>query len=345
MKELKFNPKNYVRLFEFKNYPLFYDSLWDELWERNEALFVNVNNLRTTYVPKKLFKNCLKKGKKFYGNVKDISKYRKEFNKIELDFNRICKNTITDLSLLPEFKEAAKLFLNYYSLTDFQYTDNAQEEIKVNFPDFGKYKDEKRISINKAFVGEKSYIKLFLEKYSREKDILFQDLLLYTIDELIDGKKIDVSERKNHVLYYEKGELRIVAGEEAQKIASKFRNIELLGKGMIANKGMVNGRAFVFHNDISNISQLSKLINEMNDRDIFITETTSPELILFCKKASAIVTNQGGIMSHAAIVSRELGIPCLVGVTNATHYFKTGDLVEVDANKGIVRILNRNSNK
>ena len=59
--------------------------------------------------------------------------------------------------------------------------------------------------------------------------------------------------------------------------------------------------------------------------------------MLACRKAAAIVTDEGGITSHAAIVSRELGIPCIVGTQYATKILKDGDLVEVDANKGTVK--------
>ena len=77
----------------------------------------------------------------------------------------------------------------------------------------------------------------------------------------------------------------------------------------------------------------------MQKGDILIAETTSPEVMPACSKAAAIVTNQGGLMSHAAIVSRELNIPCIVATENATSIFRTGDQVEVDANKGVVKIL------
>jgi len=66
---------------------------------------------------------------------------------------------------------------------------------------------------------------------------------------------------------------------------------------------------------------------------------TSPDFIIAIKKCSAIVTNLGGITSHAAIISREFGIPCIVGAKNATEILKTGDLVEVDADNGIVKII------
>jgi pyruvate,water dikinase len=57
------------------------------------------------------------------------------------------------------------------------------------------------------------------------------------------------------------------------------------------------------------------------------------------KKAAAIVTDVGGITSHAAIVSRELQIPCVIGTGNATKIIKDGDRVEVDANNGFVKLL------
>ena len=64
-------------------------------------------------------------------------------------------------------------------------------------------------------------------------------------------------------------------------------------------------------------------------------------MILAMKKASAIITDEGGICSHAALVSRELGIPCIVGTRDATQVFKDGDFVEVDANRGIVTLLSK----
>jgi pyruvate,water dikinase len=59
------------------------------------------------------------------------------------------------------------------------------------------------------------------------------------------------------------------------------------------------------------------------------------------KIAGAIITNQGGITSHAAITSREMKIPCIIGTKIATKVLKDGDLVEVDANRGVVKIIKR----
>ena len=68
-----------------------------------------------------------------------------------------------------------------------------------------------------------------------------------------------------------------------------------------------------------------------------MTPMTRPEFLPLMKKAKAIITDEGGITCHAAIVSRELGIPCIIGTKIATKVLKDNDLVEVDAEKGIVR--------
>ena len=64
---------------------------------------------------------------------------------------------------------------------------------------------------------------------------------------------------------------------------------------------------------------------------------TRPEMAIAMKKAAAIVTDEGGITSHAAVISRELRIPCIIGTKIATKVFKDGDIVEVDAEKGVVK--------
>lgn len=104
-------------------------------------------------------------------------------------------------------------------------------------------------------------------------------------------------------------------------------------KGSSASKGFVKGkvRTILYKSQIS----------ELNEGEILVTEMTSPEFVPAIKKASAIVTDEGGITCHAAIVSRELGIPCVIGTKIATQVLHDGDLVEVDANKGIVKVLEK----
>ncbi len=74
----------------------------------------------------------------------------------------------------------------------------------------------------------------------------------------------------------------------------------------------------------------------MQKGNILVTDMTNPDFVPFMKIASAIVTDKGGITSHAAIVSRELGIPCVVGTENAMQVMKTGQEYTVDSRNGVV---------
>ena len=100
---------------------------------------------------------------------------------------------------------------------------------------------------------------------------------------------------------------------------------------MIACQGKVTGPVKIVQkiHDVINVSQ----------GDVLVASMTRPEMFLAMKKAIAIVTDEGGITSHAAVVSRELNIPCIIGTKIATKVLHDGDLVEVDATKGIVRKL------
>ncbi len=80
-------------------------------------------------------------------------------------------------------------------------------------------------------------------------------------------------------------------------------------------------------------------IGELQEGEIIVSAMTTPDFVPAMKKAAAIITDEGGIMCHAAIVSRELGKPCVIGTKFATQVLKDGDEVEVNATKGLVRIL------
>ena len=75
--------------------------------------------------------------------------------------------------------------------------------------------------------------------------------------------------------------------------------------------------------------------------EIIVTNNTTPDFVPAMRRAAAVITEQGGITSHAAVVSRELKVPCIIGIKQVTHILKDGDLVEVDANHGVVKILKK----
>ncbi len=101
--------------------------------------------------------------------------------------------------------------------------------------------------------------------------------------------------------------------------------------GAPASGGIARGRAKV----TMSASEASKI----SQGEILVTSMTTPDFVTAMKKAAAIVTNEGGILCHAAVLSREFRIPCVVGTKIATKAIKTGDLIEVDGDKGIVKKL------
>lgn len=98
--------------------------------------------------------------------------------------------------------------------------------------------------------------------------------------------------------------------------------------GIKASPGIAWGPVKV----MKDISEITKVY----EGDVLVTRMTTPDFVPAMKKAAAIVTDEGGATCHAAIVSRELGIPCVVGTKEATKRLKDGDIVTVDAKRGVV---------
>ena len=107
--------------------------------------------------------------------------------------------------------------------------------------------------------------------------------------------------------------------------------------GTVANLGRAVGPAHIVR--ASGVERLLLDLDRFLPGEVLITTMLQPIMLGLARKASAIVTDEGGITSHAAIVARELGIPCVVGTGTACQMFKNGDRVEVDAERGIVRLL------
>ncbi len=116
------------------------------------------------------------------------------------------------------------------------------------------------------------------------------------------------------------------APPEAEEAAKETARVILSGSP--ASPGVSTGRVRV----ISDPSQ----INQVSKGDVLVAEMTTPDFVPGMKRAVAIVTDRGGRTCHAAIVSRELGLPCVVGTNTATRDLKTGQLVSVDGSAGLV---------
>lgn len=201
-----------------------------------------------------------------------------------------------------------------------------------------------RIFFNKVFFPN-NIIDKYLNEISKRTGIKIKDLHNFHYKEilrLLEGKKVKIKNRTNYVMG-RFNNWKEILGKSALKIIEKLEKsispkiTEL--KGQIGNSGYYKGKVKIIPFDVK--TDLNKKIEEMDKGDVLVSGSTGPEMIRACYKAGAIITEEGGICSHAAIVSRELGIPCVIGTKIATKILKDGDLVEVDARKGIVKILKR----
>jgi len=196
----------------------------------------------------------------------------------------------------------------------------------------------------RAYRGEANsiagmYLRPLLEELAVRCNTDYESIIYLTFNEIvvaIENKSVDhgiVQKRKEAFgLLMLNGKISIYASDEVNKLEDnhKLEGINEV-KGMIANRGKVKGTARI----IIRSNEFYKVLKG----DILITKMTTPEFMVVLEKCVGIVTDIGGITSHASIVSRELGIPAVIGTEIATKIFKDGDLIELDADRGVVRKL------
>jgi phosphohistidine swiveling domain-containing protein len=184
------------------------------------------------------------------------------------------------------------------------------------------------------------YIYRINDEIGRRKKVK-AELLDYCYPEEILNGKVDVEElkRRSEAIYYncENGKEEFYSGDKAIKIVDKelSKSAEIVEEitGLIASPGVATGKA--------KICLSAADAKKMVQGDILVTGMTTPNFVPYMKKAAGIVTDEGGATSHAAIISRELGKPCVIGTKVATTKLKDGMLVEVDADKGEVKIIKK----
>jgi len=194
------------------------------------------------------------------------------------------------------------------------------------------YRTHRTDLMNKTFYE----IRNLLLELAKKKGLKYEELLYCTIKEVlsreIPSKQVLQKRMKNFALV-EIGEKQIVlTGSEAKKLCNQFEE-KLLKAGELKGKTACTGKA----RGVCKIILKKSDYGKFQEGDVLVTSMTTPEMMPLLKKASAFLTDEGGITCHAAIVSRELNKPCIIGTKIATRVFKDGDVVEVDAGKGVVK--------
>jgi pyruvate,water dikinase len=180
------------------------------------------------------------------------------------------------------------------------------------------------------------FLCVFLEEIGKRKDISLEDMKYVLPYEIENIDKKQINERKKAVLIFVLQDSdKIYTGKEAVELYNKMYASDELDKTEIRGRPACMGIAKGYVKIVLNENDFHKL--EKND--ILVTTMTRPEFVPLMSKSAAIVTDEGGITCHAAIVAREMKKPCIIGTNMATKVLKDGDLVEVDADNGIVKKL------
>ncbi|KKT56167.1 MAG: Phosphoenolpyruvate synthase/pyruvate phosphate dikinase [Parcubacteria group bacterium GW2011_GWC2_44_22] len=148
---------------------------------------------------------------------------------------------------------------------------------------------------------------------------------------------VDLPEIRKRALkclfYCNRDEELILTGTDADHFLQKAVIKEQINqiKGIIASTGVVKGKVKIVKTSVDLV--------KVKLGDILVTGMTTPDYVPAMRRASAIITDEGGITSHAAIVSRELRIPCIIGTKVATQLLSDGQWIKVDADLGVVHLL------
>lgn len=251
-----------------------------------------------------------------------IKEYRKDLNKLE--------------ELYSSFHKAEKETIKEDFITRF-LSKRAMTGIKN--------REISRLNRSRIYGMVRSMFLSIGKTLAKEKRIKTQrDVFYLTIDEIFNYKKYDlkklVKDRKEeYKIYYELPNYSrlVFAGSEFDKNHPRVNNIEKeISKdhleGISTSKGIVKGYALV-------VDDVTKKMDTKNK--ILVTKMTDPGWVFLLATSKGVISEKGSLLSHTAIISREIGIPSIVGVENATSIIKTGDLIKMDANNGTIEIIER----
>ncbi len=242
----------------------------------------------------------------------------KELGGNEKKIREFANNFSSKYSLIPDQKDTIFLIKEYVYIRTYR-TDTLSQAFYLFFP--------------------------VLVMAAELLDLTLDDALYHSETELRkklrgEGVNVDVAARKEvWAILIIGDEYHIYSGkEEVEKLKKDqgvSRSIENVSevKGMAAFKGVVKGKVKIVL-DPNDISKVEK-------GDVLVAVMTFPSYITAMEKAAAFVTDEGGILCHASIIAREMKKPCVISTKMGTKIFKDGDLVEVDAERGVVTIIER----
>ncbi len=271
----------------------------------------------------------------FTGNFYTVAEIEKEISKLMKNnpVQKVKKYFVAQQAHLRNIKKVRSVFKNDRKI--LKLIDSLREAIF-----FRSWRTER-------FYRNAQYLEEFFAELAKRVGCKKQDIFFLTSPEIIDLLRRHKTADKKLLVERKKGYLLFTNGNDCFLYSGKFlsqakRGIKLIKhkneeegiiKGQAAYPGIILGKARVIKD--------KKDFHLVKQGEILVTPSTTPDYVPILKKVKAIVTDEGGVLSHASVISRELKIPCVIGTKNATKIIKTGDLVEVNASLGIIKILKK----
>lgn len=331
---------------EFKITQEDFDAVWDEAIHPVEGSFdkQQLMHILNLFVEEKSWPEIIEECQYFYTSYHDAKNLVEVEKRLKEQFGHLKDKEVAQKELKRELEEEEGRKEKYA-----KWHNDLSENQKI-IADYVQgiiiIRDRRKNFFNKGItIWWRVAQEMFREAGIPEKYIIY-----YTFREMQKGLEY-LKENKEILMQREDGFFELIPYDEememenltpvefarSKKILTDFylRGHQIIDvseiKGNIGAPGKINGKVRV-------IIDMNKG-NDFKDGEILVTGMTRPEFVPLMKKAIAIITDEGGITCHAAIVSRELKKPCIIGTKIATQILKDGDLVEVDADKGIVKIL------
>lgn len=239
-----------------------------------------------------------------------------------------------------KFLQFEKEFDTYYPLAGFNNT--VSEYLPPDILDKYQSTLEGARKYSESVYNETEEFFKMLTKNIAEKEqydsklmlVIFRDeLAQYFKSENLPKQDVLKPRYNRSALFFDETKRHLLLGSDVDLLEGQIVKLNKLTTGIVKGNTACAGKA----RGVVRIIRDPKKFDIFNEGDILVTGMTRPDFVPLMKKAGAIVTDAGGILSHAAIVSRELNKPCVIGTETATNAFRDGDFVEVDADNGTVK--------
>jgi phosphoenolpyruvate synthase/pyruvate phosphate dikinase len=196
------------------------------------------------------------------------------------------------------------------------------------------------------FQQSSFYVQPLVKEIAKNFDMTYDELLylsgaevLLALEGKLNAKEVVEKRKIGFIVLFDSDEDKILDGAEANQLVKELPILnrdsaqagEIIGKTGYGGKAI--GKARIVKSDKDN--------SKVEQGDILVSMMTTPNFIPAMERAAAFVTDEGGITCHAAIIAREMKKPCVIGTKNATKLIHDGDLIEVDADKGTVKIISK----